>query len=51
MLTGIGLQFGFHLLFRILRNQINVAEENIRGIESARLTADGKMSIKAKRRL
>ena len=35
----------------VQRNETNAAEENIRGIEKARLTTDGKMSIKAKRRL
>ena len=35
----------------VWRNETNTAEENIIGIESARLTTDGKMSIKEKRRL
>ena len=35
----------------VWRNETDAAKENIRGIESARLTKDGKMSIKAKRRL
>lgn len=34
-----------------LRNETNATEENIRGLESARLTANGKMSITAKRPL
>ncbi len=32
-----------------LRNETNATEENIRGLETARLTANGKMSITAKR--
>ena len=35
----------------VWRNETDAAKENIRGIESARLTTDVKMSIKAKRRL
>jgi hypothetical protein len=35
----------------VLRNETNAAEENIRGIQSARLTTNGKMSITAKRPL
>jgi hypothetical protein len=34
-----------------LRNETNATEENIRGLQSARLTANGKMSITAKRPL
>lgn len=34
-----------------LRNETNATEENIRGLESARLTTNGKMSITAKRPL
>ncbi|SKB87132.1 ankyrin repeat domain-containing protein [Daejeonella lutea] len=32
-----------------LRNETNSTEENIRGLQTSRLTADGKMSIKAQR--
>ena len=49
--AGIVLQNGFQQLNWTIRNETNAAEENIRGIESARLTTDGKMSIKAERRL
>ncbi|MDB5202979.1 MAG: Ankyrin repeat-containing protein [Ferruginibacter sp.] len=34
-----------------LRNETNAAEENIRGLQSARLTTDGVMSVTAKRGL
>jgi hypothetical protein len=32
-----------------LRNETNSAEENIRGLQTSRLTAEGKMSVKAQR--
>ncbi len=35
----------------VLRNETNAAEENIRGLQSARLTTNGIMSITAKRPL
>lgn len=46
---GIVLQRGVDGVDWTLRNETNATEENIRGIQSARLTADGKMSIAAKR--
>lgn len=47
--AGIILIQGHQGVNWVLRNETNAAEENIRGLESARLTTSGKMSISAKR--
>ncbi|MDB5197972.1 MAG: Ankyrin repeat-containing protein [Flaviaesturariibacter sp.] len=49
--AGIVLLKGFQGLNWTLRNETNAAEENIRHLQSARLTTNGKMSITAKRPL
>jgi hypothetical protein len=49
--AGIVLLKGFQGLDWTLRNETNAAEENIRHLQSARLTTNGKMSITAKRPL
>lgn len=46
---GIVLLRGVDGLDWTLRNETNATEENIRGLEGARLTTEGKMSIMAKR--
>lgn len=50
---GAGIIFlkGFQGLDWVIRNETNAAEENIRHLQSARLTTNGKMSITAKRPL
>lgn len=47
--AGIILLKGFQGLNWTLRNETNAVEENIRGLQTARLTTPGKMSIKAQR--
>ncbi len=47
--AGIVLLNGFQGANWTLRNETNAAEGNIRGLQSARLTTNGKMSITAKR--
>ena len=49
--AGIILLNAYHGADWVLRNETNAAEENIRGVQSARLTTNGKMSITAKRPL
>ncbi len=49
--AGIILLKGYRGADWVLRNETNAAEENIRGLQSARLTTAGKMSITAKRPL
>ncbi len=49
--AGIILLNGYRGLDWVLRNETNAAEENIRKLQSARLTTNGKMSITAKRPL
>jgi hypothetical protein len=46
---GVVLASGADGATWILRNETNAIEENIRGIQSARLTTEGKMSIVATR--
>jgi hypothetical protein len=46
---GIVLRKGSRGLDWTLRNETNAGAENVRGIESARLTAPGQMSVAAKR--
>lgn len=46
---GIVLKAGVQGVDWTLRNETNATEENIRGLQTARLTADGKMSTAAKR--
>lgn len=47
--AGIVLLKAFQGINWTVRNETNSTEENIRGLQTARLTADGKMSIKAQR--
>lgn len=49
--AGIILLKGYRSVDWVLRNETNAAEENIRGLQNARLTTNGKMSITAKRPL
>jgi hypothetical protein len=49
--AGVVLLNAYRGVDWVLRNETNAAEENIRGIQSARLTTNGKMSITAKRPL
>lgn len=49
--AGIILMKGYRGVDWVLRNETNAAEENIRKLQSARLTTNGKMSIAAKRPL
>jgi hypothetical protein len=49
--AGIILLKGFQGVDWVLRNETNATEENIRQLQSARLTTIGKMSITAKRPL
>ncbi len=49
--AGIIILKGFRDVDWVLRNETNAAEENIRQLQSARLTTNGKMSITAKRPL
>ena len=46
---GIVLQRGVDGADWTLRNETNATEENIRGLQTARLTTDGKMSVAAQR--
>jgi hypothetical protein len=46
---GIVLQRGVDGVDWTLRNETNAIDENLRGLQTARLVADGKMSIAAKR--